>query len=174
MAPILTSFSRSVVNDPCSTSRGHAVNFRFGSTTDSGGYLQFRPLMGVKRKSISSDWMSACSQEETLAVHTATALWHIAMPVLGAVRRIRRRHAVCFVFDFYRQLVNAFLSVSASHCCPWSFWEFLTVKRHISHCLRSNSLRRPKPSHLSWRMEFGAPIASPLDERDNASRQSRR
>ncbi len=28
------------------------------------------------------------SHKETLAVHTETALWHIAMPVVGAVYRI--------------------------------------------------------------------------------------
>ena len=40
--------------------------FRNGSTTDSGGYPQFRPLLGAKRKSISEGWMSVHSQEEKL------------------------------------------------------------------------------------------------------------
>ncbi len=31
------------------------TNVSFGSTTDSGGYPQFRPLSGVKRTSISGD-----------------------------------------------------------------------------------------------------------------------
>ncbi len=39
-------------------------NDRFGSTTDSGSYPQFRPLLGAKRKSFSGGWMSACSQKE--------------------------------------------------------------------------------------------------------------
>jgi hypothetical protein len=37
--------------------------------------------------------MGKSSQDETLAVHTATALWHIAMPVVGAVHCIRSGHS---------------------------------------------------------------------------------
>jgi hypothetical protein len=35
------------------------------STTDSEGCPHFRPLSGVKRKSISGDWRSAFSQNRT-------------------------------------------------------------------------------------------------------------
>ncbi len=40
---------------------------RFGSTTDSEGCPQFRPLLGVQRKSISGGCMSVRSQKQTLA-----------------------------------------------------------------------------------------------------------
>ncbi len=39
------------------------IDFRVGSTTNSGGYPQFRPLSGEERKSISGNWRSPCSQE---------------------------------------------------------------------------------------------------------------
>ncbi len=40
-------------------------DFRFGSTTDSEGCPQFRPLLGVQRTSISGGWRSACSHNRT-------------------------------------------------------------------------------------------------------------
>ena len=44
--------------------RSGVGNFRLGSTTDSEGCPQFRPLLGVKRTSILGDWMSPCSHQQ--------------------------------------------------------------------------------------------------------------
>ncbi len=38
----------------------------FGSTTDSGGYPQFRPLSGAKQTWISGDWKSVHSHKRSL------------------------------------------------------------------------------------------------------------
>ena len=43
------------------------LDFRSGSTTDSEGCPQFRPLLGVEQTSISGSWMSVPSQNRTLA-----------------------------------------------------------------------------------------------------------
>ena len=40
---------------------------RDGSTTDSGGYPQFRPLSGVEQTSNSGRWTSDSSQQQKLA-----------------------------------------------------------------------------------------------------------
>ena len=40
----------------------------FGSTTDSGGYPQFRPLLGAERTSNSGRFRSACSHNRTLTL----------------------------------------------------------------------------------------------------------
>jgi hypothetical protein len=42
-------------------------NDRFGSTADSGGYPQFRPLSGAEQKSIFGSCKSVPSQEQKFA-----------------------------------------------------------------------------------------------------------
>ena len=45
------------------------INFRFGSKADSNDPPLLGPLSGVKRTSISGDWMSACSHKRTSVQH---------------------------------------------------------------------------------------------------------
>ena len=58
---------KKLVMDAPDREGSHLPNVRIGSTTDSGGYPQFRPLSGVERKSISEGWRSVYSHKQTRA-----------------------------------------------------------------------------------------------------------
>jgi hypothetical protein len=81
-------------------------------------------LIHCFKNSCPRDFVNNLSQEETLPVQTETALWHIAMPVVGAVHSIKAGHC-----DF---LALSRIQQTHVHCDPNRFGSNSTARMALT------------------------------------------